>query len=69
MILAMRGYALGMVVRRFGVNKYSVALGKDVEGNVITVSKVIADTFTNKDAMSVMATAGLLLWPFTAKQE
>ena len=69
MILTMRGYALGMVVRRFGVNKYSVALGKDVEGNVITVSKVIADTFTNKDAMSIMATAGLLLWPFTVKQE
>lgn len=42
MLLAMRGYALGMIQRRYGPEKYSVALGKEVEGTLITVFKNFA---------------------------
>lgn len=41
MVLAMRGYALGMIQRRVGVEKYSVALGGEVEGTLRTAAKVI----------------------------
>lgn len=47
MLLAMRGYALGMAQRRFGTQKYSVALGGEVEGTLRTLAKVIAATSTD----------------------
>lgn len=40
-LLAMRGYALGMIERRFSSNHYSLALGHDVEGSVITSLKAL----------------------------
>lgn len=47
MILSMKGYALGMIERRYGKSKYSVALGGETEGSVNTLAKVIASTFTD----------------------
>lgn len=41
MLLAMRGYALGMIQRRFSDAKYSVSLGGEVEGTLRTAAKVI----------------------------
>lgn len=41
MLLAMRGYALGLAQRRFGVEKYSTALDGEVEGTLRTAAKVI----------------------------
>lgn len=48
MLLAMRGYALGMVQRRFGEQKYSIALGGEAEGTLRTLAKVVAATATDE---------------------
>lgn len=48
MLLAMRGYALGLIERRFSQSKYSVALGGESEGSMNTLAKVIASTFTDR---------------------
>lgn len=48
MLLAMRGYALGMIERRFGRSKYNTMLGEEVEGSMNTFAKVIASTFTDE---------------------
>lgn len=59
-LLAMRGYALGMIQRRFGVNTYSVTLGGETEGSLRTLAKVIASTFTDKGGFNLTARAVLL---------
>ena len=56
-LLAMRGYALGIIQRRFGVNAYSVALGTETEGSMRTLAKVIASTFTDKGGFALTARA------------
>lgn len=43
-VLAMRGYALGMIERRFAPGHYSVALGHDVEGSLSTLGKVLLNS-------------------------
>lgn len=48
MLLAMRGYALGLMERRYSQSKYSVALGGESEGSMNTLAKVIASTFTDR---------------------
>ena len=48
MLLAMRGYALGMIERRYGRSKYNTMLGEEVEGSMNTFAKVIASTFTDE---------------------
>lgn len=48
MMLAMKGYALGLMERRFGRNKYSVLLEKDVEGSLVTLAKVFSSMFVEK---------------------
>lgn len=40
-LLAMRGYALGFLERRYSTNHYSIALGHDIEGSISTLGKVI----------------------------
>lgn len=49
MLLAMRGYALGLMERRYSQSKYSVALGGESEGSMNTLAKVLASTFTDKE--------------------
>lgn len=48
MLLVMKGYALGMAQRRFGVAKYSTALDTDIEGSVRTLWKMISYAFTDR---------------------
>lgn len=43
--LAMRGYALGLLYRRFSSNQYSVPLGRESEGSLVTASKVFINMF------------------------
>jgi hypothetical protein len=45
----MRGYMLGMMERRWGGDKYSLALEKDVEGSERTFLKTISALFCNND--------------------
>lgn len=59
-LLAMRGYALGMIQRRFGVNAYSVSLGGETEGSLRTLAKVAASTFTDRGGFGLTARAILL---------
>ena len=60
-LLAMRGYALGMIERRYSSGHYSVALGQDVEGSITTLSKVIAAGFT--DSMGFWKTMRAICLP------
>jgi hypothetical protein len=61
MLLAMKGYALGMAERRFGNHKYNVRLGHDVEGSLWTTGKVIMSTFTDEGGF--LKTARMILLP------
>ena len=44
-VLSMRGYALGLLYRRFSTNHYNVALGRESEGSLVTMGKVILNMF------------------------
>ena len=48
----MKGYAIGMITRRFGRNKYSATLDDVTEGSLNTVLKVLLDF--NKSDIGVM---------------
>ena len=50
MTMAMRGYIIGMVERRWGKNKYSLALQKDVEGSELTFYKALSYYFSGENA-------------------
>ena len=63
MVLAMRGYALGMIQRRFGTNKYSTVLNSNVEGTFTTFAKTIMACSTDnwgfgKTVLAVMMPFG-----------
>ena len=62
MLLAMRGYALGMAERRFGASKYSVALGGETGGSMADFAKVLLLPFM--DASYIPLTMRALLLPF-----
>ena len=53
LIMAMRGYALGMYNRRFANDRFNVPQGKDVEGSWLTFAKVCA---------SIWRTGGFASW-------
>ena len=65
MLLAMRGYALGMAERRFGASKYSVSLGEETGGSISDFAKVVASTFTDRGGFKLTIRA--LLLPFSKK--
>lgn len=52
--MAMRGYALGMVQRRFGASNYSVTLEQDTEGSYRSLMKVLAN-ITETPALTMRA--------------
>jgi hypothetical protein len=55
MLLSMKGYALGLMERRFGSNKSSITLGGEAEGSLRTLAKVIASTFTDRGGFKLTA--------------
>jgi len=63
MLLAMRGYALGMIQRRFGIGKYSVVLGGETEGNLLTFAKMIAAI--GMDNWGFGKSIATIVWPWT----
>lgn len=46
---AMKGYALGMVNRRFSSSTYIAALNKEKEGSLLTFAKLLVSTFAGLD--------------------
>lgn len=60
MLLAMRGYALGMLERRYGASKYNTILGGETEGSMRSLAKVIASTFTDRGGFGLTMRAILL---------
>ena len=66
LVTSMRGYALGMINRRYANSKYNVAQGKVVEGNYNTAFKVLASAFydiNNMDNWKAVGEAMLLTIP------
>ena len=59
-LLAMRGYALGMIERRFGSSKFNVAIGGEVSGSILDLAKVIVSWFTDKKMFGLTYRALLL---------
>ena len=59
-LLAMRGYALGMIERRFGSSKFNVAIGGEVGGSILDLAKVIVSWFTDKKMFGLTYRALLL---------
>lgn len=51
LVMAMRGYALGMVNRRYANSRFNVPQGKVVEGNYDTAFKVLLSGFYDIDNM------------------
>lgn len=68
-LLAMRGYALGMLQRRIGVSNYSVALGHESEGSLRTLAKVFLSAFTDRGGGALTARAIFLPLSSKVKQE
>lgn len=60
--LAMRGYALGLLYRRFSSNQYSVSLGRESEGSLVTASKVFVNMFGG--TKNVIPSLRALICPF-----
>ena len=60
MLLAMRGYALGMLERRYGASKYNTILGGETEGSMRSLAKVIVSTFTDRGGFGLTMRAILL---------
>lgn len=48
-VLAMRGYALGLLYRRFSTNHYNVSLGRESEGSMVTATKMLINMFGGTD--------------------
>lgn len=46
MLLAMRGYALGMAARRFSSDRYNAATGDNFEGSMVTFGKAVLSLFS-----------------------
>lgn len=65
MLLAMKGYALGLAERRFGTNKHSIALGGEVEGSMRTLLKVIMSAATDRGGFNLTMRA--ILFPLSKK--
>lgn len=62
MLLAMRGYALGLLQRRFATNYYSISLGHETEGSMLTFGKMIWNMLGTKGQF--LDSARLILCPF-----
>lgn len=65
MLMSMRNYILGMAERRFGTQKYSLALQGETEGSYRTALKVFMTSFTDKGGF--WKTAQLLFLPTTKR--
>lgn len=67
LVMAMRGYALGMINRRYASSKYNVPQGKVVEGSYNTFFKVLASALWNINSADNWRATGealLLTVPF-----
>lgn len=68
-LLAMRGWALGMLERRVAGSHYSIALGHDVEGSITSVMKVWALCGLDKNNFWNAVRATLLPFGKNAEQK
>lgn len=51
MLLTMRGYALGLLEKNYGITGYRVSTGKETEGVMRTVAKVFKQALFNEDEL------------------
>ena len=63
--LSMKGWALGMAERRFARDHYSVILGQNVEGSLVTFAKVLANCGFDRESFN--NTVRAILLPFGNK--
>lgn len=69
MLLVMKGYALGMMQRRFGTAKHSIALDQDVEGSVRTFLKMLSYTFTDRRGFGLTLASSFSMFLPKTKQD
>lgn len=85
LMAAMKGYAFGMVLRRFGPNTYNVLLDRNVEGTLNTMTKIAYDYMikgnhrnidrehgkrsTLEVIQDIWQFASLAAYPFSKKQQ
>lgn len=62
MMLAMKGYALGLAYRRLSANHYNISLGRESEGTLVTAGKLILNMFGGKGQF--LPSLRALLCPF-----
>ena len=64
MLMAMKGYALGMMERRLSLSKYNVALDTESEGSIITAIKLLMDTAIDWKFKGIGQSLWLWLFPW-----
>lgn len=69
MLLVMKGYALGMLQRRFGVAKHSIALDTDVEGSVRTFAKMVQACATDRKIFGLTIASSFSMFLSKNKQD
>lgn len=66
LVMSMRGYALGMINRRFGESRYNVPQGRVVEGSMNTFLKSVIYSLYSADNWKACSEALLLTIPLTS---
>lgn len=61
-LLTMKGYALGMLYRRFSTNQHNIALSRESEGSMVSAAKLLVHGLSNKSDLAKSLRMLVLPW-------